>query len=114
MDSISPLVSRQRNGDVINGTGNNTIYTFGECMKDLSQNDCNLCFAQCKTQIMRCLPFQRLTKGGRLFYDGCYLRYDDYMFFNESLNSVDRTVYGGDDFAGNRTLFRFNVVVLFL
>ncbi|KAL8534226.1 hypothetical protein ACS0TY_010288 [Phlomoides rotata] len=112
MDSISPLVSRQRYGAVINGTGNNTVYTFGECMKDLSQNDCNLCFAQIKTQSMRCLPFQRLTKGGRLFYDGCYLRYDDYMFFNESLSSVDTTVCGGDDFAGNRTLFRANVVEL--
>lgn len=105
MASITQQVSTQRYGVVINGTGNNTVYTFGECMKDLSQNDCNLCFARMKTQILRCLPFQRLTKGGRLFYDGCYLRYDDYMFFNESLSSVDRTVCGADDFVGNQTLF---------
>lgn len=112
MDSISPLISQQRYGAVINGTGNNTVYTFGECMKDLSQSDCNLCFAQCKAQIMRCRPFQRLTKGARLFFDGCYLRYDDYMFFNESLSSEDRTVCGGDDFGGNRTQFRASVVEL--
>ncbi|KAL0364188.1 UNVERIFIED_CONTAM: Cysteine-rich receptor-like protein kinase [Sesamum angustifolium] len=112
MDSITPQVSRQRYGVVINGTGNNTVYTFGECMKDLSQNDCNLCFARMKTQILRCLPFQRLTKGGRLFYDGCYIRYDDYMFFNESLSAVDRTVCGADDFVGNRSLFADSVLEL--
>lgn len=109
MDAISPLVSRQGYGEVVNGSGNNTVYAFGECMKDLSRSDCNLCFAQCKTQVLRCLPFQRLTRGGRLFYDGCYLRYDDYMFFNESLSPVDRTVCGRNDFVGNRTLFKQNV-----
>ncbi|XP_057774572.1 cysteine-rich receptor-like protein kinase 3 isoform X1 [Salvia miltiorrhiza] len=109
MDSITPAVARRGYGTVINGTGNGTVYTMGECMKDLSQNDCNLCFAQCKINILRCLPFQRLTRGGRLFYDGCYLRYDDYMFFNESFSSVDRTVCDADDFVGNRTLFKDQV-----
>ncbi|KAL7241054.1 hypothetical protein ACSBR2_006639 [Camellia fascicularis] len=60
--------------------------------------------------ILRCLPFQRLIRGGRLFYDGCYLRYDDYMFFNESLSGLDRTVCGSSGFVGgNETLFRENV-----
>lgn len=78
-------------------------------MKDLTRRDCDLCFAQCKTQILRCLPFQRLTRGGRLFYDGCYLRYDDYMFFNESLSSVEQTVCRNQTFVGDRDLFRRNV-----
>ena len=112
MDSVTPLVSRQRYGGVINGSGNTTVYAFGECMRDLLTNDCNLCFAQCKTQILRCLPFQRLIRGGRLFYDGCYLRYDNYMFFNESLSHVDRTVCSNNDFVGNQSLFRANVVEL--
>lgn len=112
MDSVTPQIARQKYGVVVNGSGNNTVYTFGECLKDLSQNDCDLCFARCKTQILRCLPFQRLVKGGRLFYDGCYLRYDDYRFFNESLSSVDRTVCGGGDFVGNQTLFGENVMEL--
>ncbi|CAK9158150.1 unnamed protein product [Ilex paraguariensis] len=112
MDTLTPLVTRQRYGGVVNGSGNTTVYAFGECMEDLSQTDCNLCFAQCKTQILRCLPFQRLIRGGRLFYDGCYLRYDDYMFFNESLSSVDSTVCGVTDFGGNQSLFRVNVMEL--
>lgn len=109
MDSITPLVSQNKFGAVINGTGNNTVYAYGECMKDLSQTDCNLCFARCKTQILRCLPFQRLVNGGRLYYDGCFLRYDYYKFFNESLSSVDRTICGNTSFSGNQSLFRENV-----
>ncbi|XP_065617344.1 cysteine-rich receptor-like protein kinase 3 isoform X1 [Quercus suber] len=78
-------------------------------MKDLTKIDCDLCIAQCKTQILRCLPFQRATRGGRLFYDGCYLRYDDYYFFNESLSVQDKTVCGAQEFAGNGTVFSANV-----
>ncbi|GMP57928.1 hypothetical protein CsSME_00021801 [Camellia sinensis var. sinensis] len=110
IDAVTPLVSAQYYGGAINGSGNATVYAFGECMKDLSRSDCDLCFAQIKTQILRCLPFQRLIRGGRLFYDGCYLRYDDYMFFNESLSGLDRTVCGSSGFVGgNETLFRENV-----
>ncbi|KAK3028206.1 hypothetical protein RJ639_039489 [Escallonia herrerae] len=109
LDSLTPLVTRDRYGAVVNGSGNTTVYAFGECMEDLSINDCNLCFARCKTQILRCLPFQRLTRGGRLFFDGCYLRYDSYSFFNESLSLADKTVCGENDFGGNQSLFRANV-----
>ncbi|XP_047317258.1 cysteine-rich receptor-like protein kinase 3 [Impatiens glandulifera] len=109
MDALSPQVSTQMYGTAVNGSGNTTVYAFGECMKDLSQTDCNLCFAQIKTQILRCLPFQRMVRGGRLFYDGCYLRYDDHMFFNESLSLVDRTVCGLNNSVGSESVFAQNV-----
>nr|POE68767.1 cysteine-rich receptor-like protein kinase 3 [Quercus suber] len=73
MDTTTPLVVTQRYAAVMNGTGNTTVYTFGECMKDLSQTDCDLCFAQSKTRIQYCYPFVRAIRGGRLFMDGCYL-----------------------------------------
>ncbi|KAK9191848.1 hypothetical protein WN943_020464 [Citrus x changshan-huyou] len=112
MDIVTPLIARQRYAAVVNGTGTASVYAFGECMKDLSPNDCNLCFAQCKTQVLKCLPFQLATRGGRVFYDGCYLRYDDYDFFNESLSSQDRTVCGSQDFGGNNTVFGANAIEL--
>ncbi|KAL5826776.1 hypothetical protein ACOSQ3_018617 [Xanthoceras sorbifolium] len=113
MDVVTPVIARQRYAAVVNGTGNTTVYTYGECMKDLSPNDCDLCFAQCKTQILRCLPFQLATRGGRLFYDGCYLRYDDYEFFNETLSSKDTTVCGKNEFGGgNKTVFGANAIEL--
>ncbi|XP_062158756.1 cysteine-rich receptor-like protein kinase 3 [Alnus glutinosa] len=109
VDTLTSLITIQRYAAVVNGTGNNTVYAFGECMKDLTQTDCNLCFAQCKTQVLRCLPFQRGTRGGRLFYDGCYLRYDDYYFLNETLSVEDRAVCGNQSFVGNDTVFSANV-----
>ncbi|KAF8390450.1 hypothetical protein HHK36_024976 [Tetracentron sinense] len=112
MDSLTPQIASQRFASTVNGTGNNTVYAFGECMRDLSQKDCNLCFAQCKTQILRCLPFQRANRVGRLFFDGCYLRYDDYEFFKEALSAEDRTVCGNSTFGGNRTTFRPNTIEL--
>ncbi|KAH7515693.1 hypothetical protein FEM48_Zijuj10G0053600 [Ziziphus jujuba var. spinosa] len=112
MDVLTPLIGGRGYAAVVNGTGNTTVYSFGECMKDLSQSDCNLCFAQCKTQILRCLPFQKGTRGGRLFYDGCYLRYDDHDFFNQSLSLQDKTVCAKDDFGGNLTVWKANVMEL--
>ena len=41
--------------------------------------------------------------------DGCYLRYDDYNFFNDTLDSQDTTVCGTQDFVGNRSVFGANV-----
>lgn len=112
MDAVTPLIASQRFATVVNGTGNTTVYAFGECMSDLSQSDCDLCFAQMKTQILRCLPFQLATRGGRLFFDGCYVRYDYYNFFNESLSDVDRAVCGKLDYSQNRTIFSDNAMKL--
>lgn len=112
MDAVTPLIAAQRFATVVNGTGNTTVYAFGECMNDLSQSDCDLCFASMKTQILRCLPFQLATRGGRLFFDGCYVRYDYYNFFNESLSAVDRAVCGKSDYSGNRTIFSANAMEL--
>ncbi|KAM4133470.1 hypothetical protein ACJW30_01G331300 [Castanea mollissima] len=112
MLTATRLVATQRYAAVANGTGNTTVYTFGECMKDLSQTDCNLCFARCKTLVQMCTPFSRGRRGGRLFLDGCYVRYDDYSFFNETLDVQDTTVCETQDFVGNHTVFAANVKVL--
>ncbi|XP_027921931.1 cysteine-rich receptor-like protein kinase 3 isoform X1 [Vigna unguiculata] len=94
MDALTPMTTTRQHGAVVKGSGNVTVYAMGECMKDLSQSDCNVCLAQCKTQLLSCLPFQKGTRGGRLFFDGCYLRYDDYNFFAESFGNQDTTVCG--------------------
>ncbi|MCL7046470.1 hypothetical protein MKW94_008311, partial [Papaver nudicaule] len=113
MDSVTPQIASQRYARTINGTGNNTVYAFGECMKDLSQNDCDMCFAQCKTQILRCLPFQLATRGGRNYYDGCYLRYDDYSFFGEALSFGDKTVCAANDYGGgDLSVYKENTIEL--
>lgn len=81
-------------------------------MKDVKGSDCILCFAQIKTRIDKCLPYERLTRGGRVFFDGCYLRYDDHDFSGEILSRDDKKVCGSREFSGNKTIFKRNVVDL--
>lgn len=98
LEALTSLVAKQRYGAVVKGTQNATVYAFGECMKDLSKPDCDVCFARCKTRVIRCSPLQRGICGGRIFFDGCYLRYDGYNFFNQSLSPQDMTLCGTKDF----------------
>uniref|UniRef100_A0A1J3GF30 Cysteine-rich receptor-like protein kinase 3 n=1 Tax=Noccaea caerulescens TaxID=107243 RepID=A0A1J3GF30_NOCCA len=113
MDSISPLVESKGYGQVFNGTGNLTVYAYGECMKDLDKRDCALCFAQIKAKVPRCLPFQLGRRGGQVFSDGCYIRYGDYNFFNQTLSPTDETICATKEITGvNRTLFRDNAAEL--
>ncbi|RDX57790.1 Cysteine-rich receptor-like protein kinase 3, partial [Mucuna pruriens] len=115
LEALTALVTRQRYALVVKGTTQNnatTVYAFGECMKDLSKPDCDLCFSRCKTRVLRCPPFQRGIHGGRILFDGCYLRYDGYNFFNESLSSKDMTVCGTEDFSGNWSVYKANTLEL--
>ncbi|GFZ00064.1 cysteine-rich RLK (RECEPTOR-like protein kinase) 3 [Actinidia rufa] len=89
LEAVTSLVSSQSYGGTVNGSGNTAVYAFGECMRDLSRRDCDLCFAQIKIQIIRCLPFQRM-----------------------SMSDEDRSVCGSGDFSGDKTLFRKNVMKL--
>ncbi|XP_027362827.1 cysteine-rich receptor-like protein kinase 3 [Abrus precatorius] len=109
LEALTALVTRQRYAVVVKGSSQNvTVYAFGECMKDLSKPDCDVCFAQCKTRVLKCSPFQRGICGGKLFFDGCYLRYDGYNFFNESLSPQDMTVCGAKEFSGNWSVYKAN------
>lgn len=112
LDALTHSIARHQYGSAINGTHHSTVYAFAECMKDLSEWDCDVCFAQIKAQILSCLPFQRGIRGGRLFFDGCYLRYDDYNFFNETLTTQDRTVCGNTDYSGNQSVYESNAIAL--
>ena len=105
LNTATRLIATQRYAAVVNGTGNTIVYSFGECMKDLSQTDCNLCFAQCKRRSQLCYSFAKAIRCGRLFLDGCYIRSADYNFFNETLDVQDKTVCGTQDFLGNPTVF---------
>ncbi|KAK1269116.1 Cysteine-rich receptor-like protein kinase 3 [Acorus gramineus] len=108
MDAVSPQISSSGYARTVNGNGNETVFAFGECMKDLSRSDCDLCFAQCKTQLYDCHPFSKSIRSGRNYLDGCYLRYDDYDFFGEVTSPLDKTVCNVTDFDGNQTAFMAN------
>ncbi|KAL5572758.1 hypothetical protein UlMin_022355 [Ulmus minor] len=56
------------------------IYGLAQCFEDLSPTDCLLCFAASRTRLPRCLP----AVSARIYLDGCFLRYDNYSFYQES------------------------------
>ncbi|KAK1569170.1 hypothetical protein Q3G72_033386 [Acer saccharum] len=60
------------------------IYGLAQCHQDLSQTDCLLCFAASRTKLPRCLP----SFSGRIYLDGCFLRYDNYSFYHESTSPL--------------------------
>ncbi|XP_065879938.1 cysteine-rich receptor-like protein kinase 42 isoform X2 [Euphorbia lathyris] len=80
------------------------IYALAQCHQDLSQTDCLLCYASSRTKIPRCLP----SPSARIFLDGCFLRYDKYDFFNESVSLFD-TVQCSTSMDNNRFKFAESV-----
>ncbi|KAM7479886.1 hypothetical protein LguiA_028099 [Lonicera macranthoides] len=61
---------------------NNSVYGFAQCHSDLNRIECHQCFDKAKQLLDRCLP----GAGGRIYLDGCFIRYDTYEFYGESIN----------------------------
>ncbi|KAF8390449.1 hypothetical protein HHK36_024975 [Tetracentron sinense] len=84
MEALAELVTKQPWGaHVVDSSP--PIYVLSQCFHDLSHTDCLLCYAESRTKLPRCLP----AISARIFLDGCFLRYDNYSFFNESIDQSD-------------------------
>lgn len=66
---------------------------MAQCRNYLSISDCLSCFSSAASEIQTCRP----SLNARMIYDGCYLRYQEYNFFNEGTGD------GNAGFCGNRT-----------
>ncbi|XP_019052351.1 PREDICTED: cysteine-rich receptor-like protein kinase 1 [Nelumbo nucifera] len=58
------------------------VYILAQCQQDLSPEDCLLCFNESQSKLSNCLP----ATSGRVYLDGCFIRYDDYNFFTEAVD----------------------------
>ncbi|KAI3696493.1 hypothetical protein L1987_79511 [Smallanthus sonchifolius] len=72
------------------GSGPTKNYVLTECYGDLSSQDCTLCYAQIRTVFPGCYP----RNGGRIYLDGCFVRLQNYSFFEEYMGPNDTTVCG--------------------
>ncbi|RWR92877.1 cysteine-rich receptor-like protein kinase 2 [Cinnamomum micranthum f. kanehirae] len=75
------------------GQGQDEVFTMAQCRKYLSISDCLSCVSSAASLIRNCSP----ATNGRVYYDGCFLRYQEYNFFDEATDS------GNTGFCGNRT-----------
>ncbi|KAK3020075.1 hypothetical protein RJ639_004075 [Escallonia herrerae] len=86
MEALLQLVNVHRWGHhhtKTNSTAFPPVYALSQCFQHLSKSDCLLCHSQSCVTLSRCLP----VTSGRVFFDGCFLRYDNYSFFNESVDT---------------------------
>uniref|UniRef100_F6GSL9 Cysteine-rich receptor-like protein kinase 1 n=1 Tax=Vitis vinifera TaxID=29760 RepID=F6GSL9_VITVI len=81
MEAIAKSMVQQGWG-YANITKSPVIFGLSQCYSDLSKDDCLSCFAESRTKLPRCLP----AIAARIYLDGCFLRYDNYSFFNESID----------------------------
>ncbi|CAI9092962.1 OLC1v1028347C1 [Oldenlandia corymbosa var. corymbosa] len=93
MENISEQMRTKGFGVSVTGTGPDTNYGLAQCYGDLSLLDCVLCYAEARTVLPQCFPYN----GGRIFLDGCFMRAENFSFFQEFTGPLDTAV------CGNRT-----------
>ncbi|CAK8537069.1 unnamed protein product [Lathyrus sativus] len=90
MVRINEQMSSTGFGTAVTGTGPDTNYGLAQCYGDLSLLDCVLCYAEARTVLPQCFPYN----SGRIYLDGCFMRSENYSFFNEYKGPGDRAVCG--------------------
>ncbi|KAI3516197.1 hypothetical protein L1887_15108 [Cichorium endivia] len=90
MEIISIEMRTSHNATVQIGTEPNKNYVLAQCYDDLSSQDCMLCYAQLRTVLPGCYPHS----GGRIYLDGCFMRLQNYSFFEEYTGPNDTIVCG--------------------
>ncbi|XP_057762150.1 cysteine-rich receptor-like protein kinase 1 [Arachis stenosperma] len=99
MDTVSVKIKEQgwSAESIINPVA--PIFALAECRNDLNNSNCYKCFNHAREYLSQCLP----KVAGRVYMDGCFLRYDNYGFFNEmEYNSTDSNNSNATDPAGFR------------
>jgi len=87
METISKQMRNGGYGVAVSVTEPDTSYGLAQCYGDLSLPDCVVCYAQARTVLPQCFPY-----NGRIYLDGCFMRVENYMFYDQYLGPEDRHV----------------------
>ncbi|RZR94424.1 hypothetical protein BHM03_00023110 [Ensete ventricosum] len=90
MDNIGSQIRASGFGRSTVGSGPDGNYGLGQCYGDLSSLDCALCYAEARTVLPKCFPYN----SGRIFLDGCFMRSENYSFFTEYTGPEDKVKCG--------------------
>ncbi|KAK9070407.1 hypothetical protein SSX86_010809 [Deinandra increscens subsp. villosa] len=88
MEQLGSKMRTSRNGTAVVGTGPDANYGLAQCYSDLSSQDCILCYAEARTVLPGCFPHN----GGRIYLDGCFMRVQNYSFYQEYTGPNDTFV----------------------
>ncbi|XP_076911515.1 cysteine-rich receptor-like protein kinase 2 isoform X2 [Bidens hawaiensis] len=72
------------------GAAPDANYGLVQCYGDLSTTDCILCYDSAHFVISRCFP----STGGIVYQDGCFMRFQNYSFYEEITGPSDTTICG--------------------
>ncbi|KAK4791922.1 hypothetical protein SAY86_022357 [Trapa natans] len=97
MENISDQMRTNGWGMSVIGSGPDTNYGLAQCYGDLSLLDCVLCYAEARSLLPQCYP----NNGGRIFLDGCFMRAENYSFFQEYTGPNDTVVCGNQTRKGS-------------
>ncbi|XVF14714.1 hypothetical protein REPUB_Repub09cG0085400 [Reevesia pubescens] len=73
-------------------TGLAPAYAMAQCRNYLSLADCLACFEAALTRIRNCSA----ANGGRVIYDGCFLRYESNNFYDQSTQEGHSMICGNE------------------
>ncbi|KAK1269115.1 Cysteine-rich receptor-like protein kinase 2 [Acorus gramineus] len=90
MDRIAEQMKSNGSGLAVLGVSPDRNYGLAQCYGDLSLFDCVLCYAEARTVLPKCFPFT----GGRIYLDGCFMRSENYSFFDEFVGPNDKAICG--------------------
>ncbi|KAB1207871.1 Cysteine-rich receptor-like protein kinase 2 [Morella rubra] len=90
MENISEQMRTSGFGAAVTGSGPDINYGLAQCYGDLSLLDCVLCYAEARTVLPKCFPYN----GGRIYLDGCFMRSENYDFFEEYTGPSDSAMCG--------------------
>ncbi|XP_071717008.1 cysteine-rich receptor-like protein kinase 2 [Rutidosis leptorrhynchoides] len=87
---LGTQTQRSHNGTASIGTGPDKNFGLAQCYGDLSTEDCILCYAEARNVLPHCYP----NNGGRIYLDGCFVRFQNYNFYEEYTGLNDTYVCG--------------------
>ncbi|PHT35284.1 Cysteine-rich receptor-like protein kinase 2 [Capsicum baccatum] len=90
METISQQMRTRGYGVAVTGTGPDSNYRLAQFYGDLSLLDCSLYCAEARMILPQCF----LYNGGRIYLDGCFMRKENYTFYDQDLGLEDKHVCG--------------------
>ncbi|KAL5725074.1 Cell division control protein 2 [Ranunculus cassubicifolius] len=90
MITISDMMQSTGFGSFHIDTGPDANYGLAQCYGDLTLSDCVLCWSQIHAQMPLCFPYN----SARIYLDGCFMRIQNYSFFDEIKGPDDKTLCG--------------------
>ncbi|KAL5725070.1 hypothetical protein ACHQM5_008257 [Ranunculus cassubicifolius] len=90
MDGINDQIRINGFGTVNVGSGADTNYGLAQCYGDLSLSDCVLCYGVGRGRLPGCFP----NNSARIYLDGCFMRAENFTFYDEIFGPNDQTLCG--------------------